>query len=116
MTEDSGTQRPWGYCEVLTSARDHRVQRITVHPGARLSLQRHQRRQEHWYVLKGQAQVTMGAQVVRLHAGDAVDIPVRTIHRIDNQFEEPFVVIEIQRGEYFGEDDIERFEDDYGRV
>ncbi len=116
MTDAESPQRPWGFYEILADAPDHKVKRITVIPGGRLSLQRHQRRIEHWYVLKGNAVATLGERQVELSPGAAVDIPVRTTHRIQNPGDEPFVFIEIQSGEYFGEDDIERFEDDYGRV
>lgn len=115
MNNDS-PQRPWGFYEVLADEPDHKIKRITVNPGGRLSLQRHQKRQEHWYTLKGSAIATLNDTTVKLSPGSSVDVPVRTIHRIENNGEEPFVFIEIQRGDYFGEDDIERFEDDYGRV
>jgi len=116
MTDNESPQRPWGYFEVLVDEPDHKIKRITVNPGGRLSLQRHQKRIEHWYALKGKAVATLGERQSELSVGDSVDIPVRTIHRIHNPYDRPFVFIEIQRGEYFGEDDIERFEDDYGRV
>jgi mannose-6-phosphate isomerase-like protein (cupin superfamily) len=116
MTDGEMSKRPWGFYEVLAQEPDHMVKRITLNPGARLSLQRHQRRQEHWYVLKGEAVATLGDKQVTLTPGSSVDIPLRTIHRIQNQDKEPFVFIEVQRGEYFGDDDIERFADDYGRV
>jgi len=116
MTVAESPQRPWGYYEVLVDETDHKVKRITVNPGGRLSLQRHQKRIEHWYAIKGKAVATLGERQVELAPGSSLDIPVKTIHRIQNPGAEPFVFIEIQRGEYFGEDDIERFEDDYGRV
>jgi mannose-6-phosphate isomerase len=116
MTAAESSSRPWGFYEVLADEADHKVKRITVNPGSRLSLQRHQRRMEHWYVVAGQAIATLGTQQVLLKAGESVDIPVKTIHRIENNHSVAFVFIEVQRGEYFGEDDIERFEDDYGRT
>ncbi len=112
---DPESQRPWGYYEILADAPDHKVKRITVNPHSRLSLQRHQRRLEHWYAISGEAVATLGDHKVSLTPGTAVDIPMRTVHRIENTGDTPFVFIEIQRGEYFGEDDIERLEDDYGR-
>lgn len=116
MTVTESSHRPWGFYEVLGVDTDHKVKRITVNPGARLSLQRHQRRQEHWYVVSGSGTATLGDQDIELTPGGALDIPVKTIHRIRNDGVAPFVFIEVQRGEYFGEDDIERFEDDYGRA
>jgi mannose-6-phosphate isomerase len=116
MTDAESPQRPWGFVEILAEERDHKVIRLTIIPGGRLSLQRHQRRLEHWYVIKGSATATLGDKKVKLSAGSSVDVPMRTVHRIENLGSDPFVLIEIQRGEYFGEDDIERFEDDYGRI
>ena len=108
--------RPWGHFEVLADEPDHKVKRLTVLPGKRLSLQRHQRRMEHWYFIAGQGSVRIGDQEIVVAAGSTVDIPTRTLHRIANPGDEPLVLIEVQRGDYFGEDDIERFEDDFGRV
>jgi mannose-6-phosphate isomerase len=116
MTDAESPQRPWGFVEVLADEPDHRVTRLTINPGGRLSLQRHQRRLEHWYVIKGFGTATLGDKKVKLAPGVSVDVPVKTVHRIESTGSEPFVMIEIQRGEYFGEDDIERFEDDYGRI
>ena len=116
MTEAETPHRPWGFYEVLADEADHKVKRITVNAGGRLSLQRHQRRIEHWYAVKGEAEATVGKQQVTLSPGSSLDIPARTIHRLENRGEVPFVFVEIQRGEYFGEDDIERLEDDYGRT
>lgn len=107
--------RPWGYYEVLSDEPDHKVKRITVHPGKRLSLQRHHRRAEHWFILGGEAVATVDERDVPLKKGDAVRIPQGGVHRIDNTGATPLTFIEIQTGEYFGEDDIERLEDDYGR-
>ncbi len=108
--------RPWGFYEILSDAPDHKVKRITVRPGQRLSYQRHSRRSEHWYVVKGKAVVTRNGEEIELESGQAVDIPVRAWHRIRNPGPETMVFIEVQTGEYFGEDDIERIEDDYGRA
>ncbi|RLA81022.1 MAG: mannose-6-phosphate isomerase [Deltaproteobacteria bacterium] len=108
--------RPWGYYEVLSDAPDHKVKRIVVRPGARLSLQRHRRRSEHWYIVKGRGVVTVDSREVELGPGESVDIPQGAAHRIANVGEEDLVFIEVQRGDYFGEDDIERLEDDYGRA
>lgn len=112
---DDESVRPWGRYEVLLDADDHKVKEITVLPGKRLSLQRHQRRSEHWHVVSGNAVVTRGEEELTLGPGDSVDIPKQALHRIMNPGAEQLVFIEVQHGDYFGEDDIERFEDDYGR-
>jgi len=108
--------RPWGYYEVISSETDHKVKRIVVYPGKRLSLQRHLLRAEHWHVVRGEATVSLDGQSLHLKAGRSVDIPRGTLHRIMNPGTENLVLIEIQSGAYFGEDDIERIEDDYGRT
>ena len=108
--------RPWGFYEILSDAPDHKVKRITVYPGQRLSYQRHFRRSEHWYLVSGRAVVTKNGEDIELTAGQAVDLPVQTWHRVQNPGAEALVFIEVQTGDYFGEDDIERSEDDYGRV
>ena len=111
-----GETRPWGHFEILTDEPDHKVKRLVVEPGKRLSLQRHQRRSEHWFVVAGTPEVTRDDEVIRLGPGDAVDIPQGARHRIANPGQDPVIIIEIQRGTYFGEDDIERLEDDFGRM
>jgi mannose-6-phosphate isomerase-like protein (cupin superfamily) len=109
-------ERPWGeYC-VIDQGEGYKVKRICVRPGGRLSLQRHRQRAEHWFVVTGVARVTRDDEVVGLTSGESVDIPLGARHRLENPAVEPLVLIEIQRGDYLGEDDIERFADDYGRV
>jgi mannose-6-phosphate isomerase len=108
--------RPWGYYEVLSNAADHKVKRIVVSPGQRLSLQRHQKRAEHWFVVRGAGVVTLDGADISLEAGQAIDITRGAWHRIRNHGSEDMAFIEIQTGEYFGEDDIERLADDYGRI
>ena len=107
--------RPWGTFEVLSDAPMHKVKRMTVAPGHRLSYQRHRRRSEHWFVVEGDAVVTLDGIEQVLATGEAVDIPMGAAHRVANKGAEPLVFIEVQRGSYFGEDDIERLSDDYGR-
>ena len=107
--------RPWGYYEVLVDEPDHKIKRITVYPKQRFSLQRHRRREEHWFVLEGVAAITIGSSESSYGAGQSVDIPKGTIHRLCNRGDTTVTFIEIQRGDYFGEDDIERLDDDYGR-
>ncbi len=107
--------RPWGYYVVLSVCDDCKVKRIVVHPGKRLSLQRHLRRSEHWHFVKGEGLVTRDGEQIPVKVGDSMDIPLGSLHRIRNLGQSDLVVIEIQRGEYFGEDDIERVDDDFGR-
>ena len=109
-------ERPWGRYRVLAEDAGWKVKRIDVHPGARLSYQRHGRRAEHWMVVAGRARVTLDGREVELGAGDAIDIPAGAAHRIQNPGDEPLTFVEIQRGDYLGEDDIERLSDDYGRA
>jgi mannose-6-phosphate isomerase-like protein (cupin superfamily) len=108
--------RPWGSFTVLSDAADSKVKRIVVAPGQRLSYQRHALRSEHWFVLSGRAVVTLDGVEREVGAGQAVDVPVGTAHRIANPGAEPVVFVEVQHGSYFGEDDIERLDDDYGRA
>ena len=114
--DDREDRRPWGYYAVLADEPDHKVKRIVVNPGQRLSLQRHKRRSEHWFVVRGRAVVSRNDEVIELEAGSAVDIPRGAWHRIKNPGREDLAFIEVQTGDYFGEDDIERREDDYGRA
>jgi mannose-6-phosphate isomerase len=109
--------RPWGSWHILDEADGYKVKRIVVSPGSRLSLQRHEFRAEHWFVVEGTATCTVGDDdAVVLRAGEAVDIAIGEAHRIANRGEETLVIIEVQRGTYTGEDDIIRLEDDYGRA
>lgn len=109
-------RRPWGYYTVLADESDHKVKRIVVYPGERLSLQRHRRRAEHWYLLAGEATVTLDGREIPMGKGEALDIPRGSAHRLQNIGPTETVFIEVQTGDYFGEDDIERLSDDYGRV
>jgi mannose-6-phosphate isomerase len=112
MEED---HRPWGFYHVLADEPDHKVKRIVVYAGKRLSLQRHQHRKEHWYLLSGEALVTRGEEQIHLTGGQSIDIPQGDLHRIENVGQGNVVLVEVQSGTYFGEDDIERIEDDFGR-
>ncbi|MEW6441581.1 MAG: phosphomannose isomerase type II C-terminal cupin domain [bacterium] len=109
-------QRPWGTYQVLSDEPDHKVKRIVVYPGKRLSLQRHRRRAEHWFVLAGTALVTRDENEIPVAAGQSIDIPRGALHRVMNPGAQDLAFIEIQTGDYFGEDDIERIEDDFGRT
>jgi mannose-6-phosphate isomerase len=108
--------RPWGYYVVLSDEPDHKVKRIVVYPGKRLSLQRHKHRSEHWVIINGEALVTLNEKEIPLYKGMSIDVPVGAAHRIKNTGRQDLTFIEIQQGNYFGEDDIERLEDDFGRA
>lgn len=110
-------ERPWGSYTVLDDeARDHKVKRIVVLPGKRLSYQRHAKRSEHWLIIDGDAVVTLEGSEIALGPGASIDIPAGSAHRIENPGDRELVFIEVQHGSYFGEDDIVRLEDDFGRV
>ena len=110
-------ERPWGAYIVLDDdASDHKVKRMIVHPGKRLSYQRHARRAEHWFIVSGRGTVTLAGVERAVAPGDAIDVAMGADHRIANTGNEDLVFIEVQHGEYFGEDDIVRLEDDFGRV
>lgn len=108
--------RPWGSYTILEDADDCKVKRLVVKPGQVLSLQLHHRRSEHWTVVQGTAKVRVGDKEFLLEANQATYIPVETLHRLENPGDTDVHLIEVQTGGYFGEDDIERFEDIYGRV
>lgn len=108
--------RPWGSYDVLEDADTHKVKRITVLPGKRLSYQRHKQRAEHWYVVKGQLTITLDGETYTRNPGESIDIPRGAAHRAQNASDDVVDFIEVQMGDYFGEDDIERLEDDYGRA
>lgn len=108
--------RPWGSYSILEDADDCKVKRLVVKPGQVLSLQLHHRRCEHWTVVRGTAKVRLGDKEFLLEPNQSTYIPVETLHRLENPGTEDVHLIEVQTGDYFGEDDIERFEDIYGRV
>ncbi len=108
-------ERPWGSYEVLEENNGYKVKRLVVKPGARLSLQRHSRRGEHWVVVEGTADVVCGERELRLEKGEHLHIPPETNHRLGNSTDHALALIEVQLGDYLGEDDIVRLEDDYKR-
>lgn len=111
------SHRPWGYYKILADRPDYKAKEIVVFEGKRLSLQRHTRRDEHWLVIDGTADVSLGTKHLLLQPGQSIDIPRNMLHRVANPSASTrLTFVEIQTGEYFGEDDIERLEDDYGRV
>ena len=109
-------RRPWGSFTVLDEGPGYKVKRIEVLAGKRLSYQRHARRAEHWVVVAGTGKVTLDGREIMVPVGEAVDIAVGAAHRIENPGAETLVFIEIMRGDYLGEDDITRLEDDFGRT
>lgn len=109
--------RPWGSYEALTTAPGYQVKRLAVNPGCRLSLQWHHHRAEKWTVVSGTATVTLDDDQFEVAAGGFVDVPLKAVHRLANEDRaEELVVIEVQVGDYLGEDDIVRVEDDFGRA
>jgi len=108
--------RPWGSYDSIDYGDRFQVKRITVKPGAKLSLQMHHHRAEHWIVVKGTARVTRGEEEFLLGENQSTYIPVGTLHRLENPGKVPLHLIEVQSGSYLGEDDIVRFEDTYGRA
>ncbi|MEN9781577.1 MAG: hypothetical protein RL014_2725 [Pseudomonadota bacterium] len=109
-------QRPWGTYTVLEDGRGDKIKRIEVEPGGSLSLQMHRHRSEHWIVVSGTAEVTRGGQTAELHVNESTYIPAGQAHRLANTTDQPVVMIEVQTGQYLGEDDIVRFSDAYGRT
>jgi mannose-1-phosphate guanylyltransferase/mannose-6-phosphate isomerase len=114
--ENLTVKRPWGSYTVLEDrASGYKLKRIEVKPGHALSLQSHQHRSEHWVVVSGTATVTRGDEVVMVAKNESTYIPIGTRHRLENRGKVPLHIVEVQVGEYLGEDDIERFDDRYGR-
>jgi mannose-6-phosphate isomerase len=107
--------RQWGSFTILDQGQGYQVKRLEVQPGARLSLQYHEQRQEHWLLVQGCAEVTLGDRQIQMQVGDSLDIPLKAPHRIANPGTVPLILIEVQLGSYLGEDDIVRLQDDYGR-
>ena len=110
------TERPWGWYETVSEVAGNKVKRIRVHPGQQLSLQKHHQRAEHWVVVLGTARITLDERQFDLQTGQACDIAVGQVHRLSNLTAEPVEIVEVQFGDYLGEDDIVRLEDIYGRV
>jgi mannose-1-phosphate guanylyltransferase/mannose-6-phosphate isomerase len=115
-TDHKRVHRPWGYYESIDAGERFQVKRIVVIPGGVLSLQKHRHRAEHWVVVRGTAEVTIGEKVRAVHENESVYIPIGSVHRLANKGKIPLELIEVQTGSYFGEDDIERLEDIYKRT
>ncbi len=109
------SERPWGRYEVLQESETFKVKCIWVSPGKRLSYQRHKHRAEHWYIVQGTADVTLNGVTSRQTTGNIITVGIGDLHRISNAGTDDVVFVEVQTGTYFGEDDIERIEDDFGR-
>ncbi len=114
--EQQWEARPWGSWHILDESTGYKVKRIHVNPGARLSYQSHSHRSEHWVVLCGTATALIDDTEVTAQAGESIDVPLGAKHRLINNGDIELVVIEVQRGDYTGEDDIVRYQDDYGRT
>jgi mannose-6-phosphate isomerase len=112
----TGELRPWGSFTILEEGQGYKIKRIEVKPGHRLSLQMHHHRSEHWIVVAGTAKVTCGEQELILSSNQSTYVPQCTTHRLENPGVIPLILIEVQNGEYLGEDDIIRFADDYSRT
>jgi mannose-1-phosphate guanylyltransferase/mannose-6-phosphate isomerase len=109
-------ERPWGRFTVLDKGQGYKIKKVFLKPGAKLSLQLHSRRSEHWVVVSGIARVTKENETYLVHVNESTYIPVHTRHRLENPGEGPLQIIEVQNGDYLEEDDIERLDDDYGRI
>ena len=108
--------RPWGSFRSIDMGEGFQVKRITVKPGAKISLQKHAHRAEHWVVVQGRARVTRDDEIIDLRASESATIPLGAVHRLENTGNELLHLIEVQTGSYLGEDDIVRFQDSYGRT
>jgi mannose-1-phosphate guanylyltransferase/mannose-6-phosphate isomerase len=115
-TDHKRVHRPWGYYESIDAGERFQVKRIVVTPGGVLSLQKHRHRAEHWVVVRGTAEVTIGERVRAVHENESIYIPIGSVHRLANKGKIPLELIEVQTGSYFGEDDIERLDDIYKRT
>ena len=109
------TEKPWGFFEVLLESETSKVKILSINPGQKLSMQMHEHRSETWYITQGVATVTKSDEVIELYPGESIIIQKKEKHRIENIHDEVLEIIEIQTGSYFGEDDIIRFDDMYGR-
>jgi mannose-1-phosphate guanylyltransferase/mannose-6-phosphate isomerase len=108
--------RPWGTYQSLLEEKGYQIKKIVVHPGEQLSLQYHHQRSEHWVVTQGKGIVKINKEKHDAKKGDYFFIPLKAVHRLSNSGKDPLIIVEIQSGEYLGEDDIVRLEDNYGRI
>jgi len=115
-TEHPFETRPWGRFEILADEKEYKAKKITIDPGAQLSYQSHAHRSEHWVMISGEAVVVLDEKSIPLAPGQFVHIPIGSKHRIRNPGAQPLIFVEVQTGNYFGEDDIVRYKDDYNRI
>ena len=108
--------KPWGSFEVIQEGNKYTIKKIIVKPGGKLSLQSHNHRSEHWVIVSGTAHVEINGKTSKLSKNESTYIPIGSKHRLTNPKKEPLILIEVQSGSYLGEDDIIRFEDNYGRI
>jgi mannose-1-phosphate guanylyltransferase / mannose-6-phosphate isomerase len=108
--------RPWGTYQSLLEEKGYQIKKIVVHPNEQLSLQYHHQRSEHWVVTQGEGIVEINKKKHDAKKGDYFFIPLKAVHRLSNPGKEPLIIVEIQSGDYLGEDDIVRLEDSYGRI
>ena len=108
-------ERPWGRYEVICSEPGTQTKRIEIYADKRFSLQKHNRRSEKWIIMAGKGLATVGSRQIAVGPGSFVEVPCGEIHRMHNTGDAPLVIIEVQFGDYLGEDDIVRLEDDFGR-
>lgn len=116
MEQETHAVRPWGEWATLEEGANYKIKKLTVNPGHRLSLQSHSHRSEHWVVVSGTAKVTCNGTEATLHVNQSTYIPAGATHRLENPGKIPLIIIEVQNGEYLGEDDIVRYQDDYHRA
>ena len=116
VIENRTMYRPWGSYTILAESEGYKVKRITIKPGAKLSLQMHYHRSEHWTVISGTGKLTLDDKVVVFKENESTYIPIAVKHRLENPGQIPLSIIEVQNGRYLGEDDIVRFDDEYGRI
>lgn len=115
MTPQQHDERPWGSYTILGGGEGYQVKQIVVNPQKRISYQRHAHRSEHWFIVSGSGETVLDGNNHDVGPGDSIDVPIGGLHRIGSTGVEPLIFIEVQLGDYLGEDDIERLEDDFGR-
>ena len=115
LNQHLSVHRPWGEYEIIGNGAGYQVKRLTIRPGKRISLQLHHKRSEHWVVIKGTATVTRGEEVFELEVNEATFIPLGVKHRLENRTDSTLELVEVQIGDYVGENDIVRFDDDFKR-
>jgi mannose-6-phosphate isomerase-like protein (cupin superfamily) len=116
MNRENLFERPWGTYYNAHEEEGFKIKKITVNPGARLSLQSHVHRAEHWVIVKGEALVTLGEREIPLKVDEHIYVPKGSIHRLHNTGSSELILVEVQLGPYLGEDDIKRYQDDYNRL